>query len=121
MLRCERGIVQVDDMGWRSEPHCVCRTTKKSKGIALAQFAEPANAVAAHAGLDRAIFQGRLLHILPGQRPPPAPDAERVRRHLTSRQGMSTLTSAFPCVMLYRLLTVWCRYDHVAVALLATA
>lgn len=49
-----------------------CRTTKRSKGIALVQFVEAGDAVAAHAALDRAIFQGRLLHILPAQRPPPA-------------------------------------------------
>lgn len=36
------------------------------------------DAVAAHAALDRAIFQGRLLHILPGQRPPPAAEPEQV-------------------------------------------
>ena len=52
-----------------------CRTTRKSKGIALAQFESPADAVAAHAALDRSVFQGRLLHILPGQRPPPPPEA----------------------------------------------
>ena len=52
------------------------RTTRKSKGIALAQFESAADAVAAHAALDRSVFQGRLLHILPGQRPPPAPTAE---------------------------------------------
>ncbi len=51
------------------------RTTRKSKGIALAQFESPADAVAAHAALDRSVFLGRLLHILPGQRPPPPPEA----------------------------------------------
>ncbi len=51
------------------------RTTRKSKGIALAQFESAADAVAAQAALDRSVFQGRLLHILPGQRPPPAPAA----------------------------------------------
>ena len=59
--------------------HSICagirRTTRKSKGIALAQFESPADAVAAHAALDRSVFLGRLLHILPGQRPPPPPEA----------------------------------------------
>ena len=51
------------------------RTSRKSKGIALAQFELPADAVAAHAALDRSVFKGRLLHILPGQRPPPPPES----------------------------------------------
>ncbi len=50
-----------------------CRATKKSKGIALAQFAEPADAVDAHISLDGTVFQGRLLHMLPGHRRPPGP------------------------------------------------
>ena len=45
------------------------RATGRSKGFALLQFMEPADAVAAHASLDGATFQGRLLHILPA-RPP---------------------------------------------------
>lgn len=49
------------------------KTTKRSKGIALAQFAEPSDAVDAHAALDGTVFQGRLLHVLPGHRPPPKP------------------------------------------------
>ena len=52
-----------------------CRTTKKSKGIALVQFAEPAGALAAKEALDGAIFQGRLLHVLPAHRPPPPKQA----------------------------------------------
>jgi RNA recognition motif-containing protein len=48
-----------------------CRHTQKSRGIALARFAEPQSAVAAHAALDGSIFQGRLLHVLPGREPPP--------------------------------------------------
>ena len=58
----------------------VCRTTKKSKGIALIQFAEANGALAAKEALDGAIFQGRLLHVLPAHRPPPpkqAPDEAR--------------------------------------------
>ena len=60
--------------GWPLTIACLParRTTKRSKGIALVQFVEAGDAVAAHAALDRAIFQGRLLHILPAQRPPPA-------------------------------------------------
>lgn len=33
------------------------------------------HAVQAHAELDGSIFMGRLLHILPGKRPPPPPAA----------------------------------------------
>lgn len=47
-----------------------CRATRKSRGIALVQFAEPAGAAAAAAALDGAIFQGRLLHVLPARAPP---------------------------------------------------
>jgi multiple RNA-binding domain-containing protein 1 len=43
--------------------------TGKSKGFALVTFASSADAVAAHAALDASIFQGRLIHILPGNRP----------------------------------------------------
>eukprot|EP00884_Botryococcus_braunii_P005166 jgi/Botrbrau1/14650/Bobra.0108s0011.1 len=54
--------------GELSEVHLVVdRWTKKSKGIALATFMEPADAAAALAALDGSIFQGRLLHILPGR------------------------------------------------------
>lgn len=49
---------------------CGCRTTRKSRGIALVQFAEPAGAAAAAAALDGAIFQGRLLHVLPARAQP---------------------------------------------------
>jgi RNA recognition motif-containing protein len=34
------------------------------------QFAEAASAAAAAAALDGAIFQGRLLHVLPARAPP---------------------------------------------------
>ena len=47
-----------------------CRTTKKSKGIALIQFADADGALAAKEALDGAVFQGRLLHVLPAHRPP---------------------------------------------------
>ena len=53
----------------------LCRTTKKSKGIALIQFAEADGALAAKEALDGAIFQGRLLHVLPAHRPPPPKQA----------------------------------------------
>ena len=48
----------------------LCRETGKSKGIALVQFVNADEAVAAHAAEDAKPFQGRLLHILPGHRPP---------------------------------------------------
>lgn len=56
------------------EAHLVLdRVTKKSKGFALVQFTSPQDAVAAHEQLDGSIFMGRLLHVLPGKRPPPPP------------------------------------------------
>ena len=46
------------------------RVTRKSRGIALIQYKEAGDAVAAHGGLDGSIFLGRLLHVLPARRPP---------------------------------------------------
>ena len=43
------------------------KSTGKSKGFALVQFASPVNAVTAFEELDGQIFQGRLLHIIPGK------------------------------------------------------
>ena len=54
----------------------VCdKSTGKSKGFALVTFAKPAEAVAAYQALDGSIFQGRLLHILAGNRPKAAEGA----------------------------------------------
>lgn len=39
--------------------------TKTSKGLAFVKFADPAHALLAYRGRDGAIFQGRLLHVLP--------------------------------------------------------
>ena len=47
------------------------RATRKSKGFALIQFEEVADAITAKEVLDESIFQGRLLHVLPAHRPPP--------------------------------------------------
>ena len=66
-----------------------CRATKRSKGIALAQFAEPSDAVDAHAALDGTVFQGRLLHVLPGHRPPPGP-AETEGAQVRPQQNLET-------------------------------
>ncbi|KAG0687232.1 Multiple RNA-binding domain-containing protein 1, partial [Pichia californica] len=41
--------------------------TGKSKGFAYIQYENPKDAVKAYIELDKQIFQGRLLHILPGQ------------------------------------------------------
>jgi multiple RNA-binding domain-containing protein 1 len=40
------------------------------KGYAFVQFVEPAAAAKALTALDGAIFQGRLLHVLPAKSPP---------------------------------------------------
>lgn len=42
--------------------------TGKSKGFVYVQFVQNHDAVAAFQALDKQIFQGRLLHILPGQK-----------------------------------------------------
>ena len=39
--------------------------TKTSKGLAFVKFADPAHALLAYRGRDGAIFQGRLLQVLP--------------------------------------------------------
>ena len=41
--------------------------TGQSKGFAYVLFKDPKNAVNAYVELDKQIFQGRLLHILPGE------------------------------------------------------
>jgi multiple RNA-binding domain-containing protein 1 len=45
----------------------VDRFTKKIKGFAIVKYSPPENAVKALAELDGSIFQGRMLHILPGK------------------------------------------------------
>lgn len=54
--------------GEMEEVHIAIDTrTHKSKGFVYAQFKDPQDAVEAYRSLDKQIFQGRLLHILPGQ------------------------------------------------------
>ncbi|KAL7664249.1 RRM domain-containing protein [[Candida] zeylanoides] len=56
------------EYGTLEEVHVAVDTrTGKSKGFVYVQFANPQNAVAAFRALDKQIFQGRLLHILPGE------------------------------------------------------
>ncbi|GAQ82968.1 hypothetical protein KFL_001300320, partial [Klebsormidium nitens] len=63
--------------GELSEVHLVVdKETKKSKGFAYVLYMLPEDAVAAMESLDRSIFQGRLLHILPARRPPSLPDSQ---------------------------------------------
>eukprot|EP00899_Mesostigma_viride_P003479 jgi/Mesvir1/13131/Mv06103-RA.1 len=63
------------------------RLTKQSKGLAYVTYLLPENARAALSSLDRSVFQGRILHVLPAQRAPerPAPDdASRAKGGATS-------------------------------------
>lgn len=54
--------------GQLEEVHVAIDTrTGKSKGFCYIQFAEPEKAVEAYIDLDKQIFQGRLLHILPSE------------------------------------------------------
>lgn len=54
--------------GSLEEVHIAVDTrTGKSKGFVYIQFSNPKNAVEAFHTLDKTIFQGRLLHILPGK------------------------------------------------------
>ncbi|KAL3679101.1 hypothetical protein R1sor_022057 [Riccia sorocarpa] len=60
--------------GQLSEVHLVLdKATKRSKGFAYILYMLPEDAVRAFEELDKSIFQGRLLHIIPAKRPPPAP------------------------------------------------
>ncbi|KAG5360277.1 Multiple RNA-binding domain-containing protein 1 [Yarrowia sp. B02] len=52
--------------------------TGQCKGFAHVQFEDPENAVAAYEAQDGKIFQGRLLHILPGK---PKKDYNRLDEH----------------------------------------
>jgi multiple RNA-binding domain-containing protein 1 len=57
--------------GSLEEVHIVIdKATRRSKGYALVQFSVPGEAVAAFHALDRSIFMGRLLHVLPGMKAP---------------------------------------------------
>ena len=59
------------------EVHLVLdKVTRRSKGFSLIQFSSPEDAVTAHAALDRSIFMGRLMHVLPGMKAPSALAAE---------------------------------------------
>lgn len=54
--------------GELEEVHVALDTrTGQSKGFAYVLFKDPKNAVNAYVELDKQIFQGRLLHILPGE------------------------------------------------------
>lgn len=56
------------EYGPLTEVHMAVDTrTGKPKGFVYVQFARPGDAVAAFEALDKQIFQGRLLHILPGE------------------------------------------------------
>ncbi|KAI9259083.1 hypothetical protein BY458DRAFT_541272 [Sporodiniella umbellata] len=63
--------------GTLSEVHMpIAKDTKKSKGYAYISFLLPEHALKAYQALDMKTFQGRLLHILPGQEKPPAKEEE---------------------------------------------
>ncbi|KAG0563042.1 hypothetical protein KC19_9G192500 [Ceratodon purpureus] len=64
--------------GELSEVHLVVdKTTKRSKALAFILYMIPECAVRAMEQLDKSIFQGRLIHILPAKRPPPPPETEK--------------------------------------------
>lgn len=57
-----------DPFGELEEVHVALDTrTGQSKGFAYVLFKDPTNAVEAYIELDKQIFQGRLLHILPAE------------------------------------------------------
>ena len=54
-----------------------CRAPGKSKGLAFVQYATAEAAAQALQALDGAIFQGRLLHLLPAHSQPNAAPPEQ--------------------------------------------
>ncbi|SEI30957.1 YALIA101S01e11562g1_1 [Yarrowia lipolytica] len=65
--------------GELEEVHLPINTkTGQCKGFAHVQFEDPENAIAAYEAQDGKIFQGRLLHILPGK---PKKDYNRLDEH----------------------------------------
>lgn len=57
-----------ENYGELSEVHVAVDTRNgSSKGFAYIQFKNPKEAIDAYQGLDKKVFQGRLLHILPGK------------------------------------------------------
>ncbi|KAI9171749.1 Multiple RNA-binding domain-containing protein [Paramyrothecium foliicola] len=57
---------QLEKFGTVEEVHLPVNATGSIKGFALVLFADPSNAVEAFQALDGATFQGRLIHIMPG-------------------------------------------------------
>lgn len=58
--------------------------SKASKGLAFVKFVDPSHALLAFRGKDGAIFQGRLLHVLPAVSPVPKPQSSgslKQKRH----------------------------------------
>ncbi|RCI01220.1 Multiple RNA-binding domain-containing protein 1 [Rhizopus azygosporus] len=65
--------------GTLSEVHMpIAKDTKKSKGYAYISYMLPEHAVKAYEALDMKTFQGRLLHIIPGEEKPPTKEEEIV-------------------------------------------
>ncbi|CAO3674246.1 unnamed protein product [Rhizopus stolonifer] len=74
----EEDLTQLfETYGTLSEVHMpIAKDTKKSKGYAYISFLLPEHALKAYEALDMKTFQGRLLHVLPGEEKPPAKEEE---------------------------------------------
>eukprot|EP01018_Ginkgo_biloba_P026341 Gb_17564 [translate_table: standard] len=71
-----------------SQVHLVVdKGTKCSKGFAYVLYMLPESAVRALEELDKSIFQGRLLHVMPAKQQPPAP--EKLLSRATGGQAMN--------------------------------
>lgn len=86
----EEDLVELfSQYGEISEVHLVLdRLTKSSKGYAYVLYMLPESAARALEELDKSIFQGRLLHVMPSKQPPPAP--EKLLTKGTAAAGMNT-------------------------------
>ncbi|BBN20258.1 multiple RNA-binding domain-containing protein 1 [Marchantia polymorpha subsp. ruderalis] len=76
----EEDLTQIfSKYGQLSQVHLVLdKATKRSKGFAYILYMLPEDAVRAFEALDKSIFQGRLLHLIPAKRPPPAPEPKLI-------------------------------------------
>ncbi|WFD29563.1 Multiple RNA-binding domain-containing protein 1 [Malassezia sp. CBS 17886] len=75
--------------------------TKASKGLAFVTFTDPANALVAFRARDRAVFQGRLLHVLPAVSVKPKPEGAATLKQKRLEARRASAGKDFNWGMLY--------------------
>ncbi|WFD35547.1 Multiple RNA-binding domain-containing protein 1 [Malassezia cuniculi] len=76
-------------------------TTKASKGLAFVRFDDPNHALVAYRARDGAIFQGRLLHVIPAVELRPKPDTPATLKQQRAEARRATAGKDFNWNMLY--------------------